>query len=138
MVNFRPIEEKFKNQVLPKNCIVITLVDNMDTRIEIWNNRIKNNPDIFLYMEGRMTFETYRLYTVRPCVKSDIDFYESRLYPQKEAYEETCSQRSIIFTAMGLAAEIVCNLKKFVKSEPIFKEIIREYYAGTLITNELI
>jgi len=136
-INFQPIEEKFKNQKLPKESIVIVLVDDMDTRAEIWQKRIKNNPDVFLYFEGRMSFETYRLYTIRPCVPEDIGFYESRLYPQSEAYQETCGQKSIVFTPMSLAAEIACNIKKFVKNEPVYKEIIREFYAGTLIANEL-
>lgn len=134
--NLKIFDQKFLDQPLAKDSIVIILVDDMDTRIDIWQKRIKNNPDVLLFLEGRMTFETYRLYTVRPCDKDDIEFYESRLYPQKEAYSETCGQRSIIYTPIGLTSEIICNIKKFIKNEPVFKEIIREYYGGTIITNE--
>lgn len=136
-VELKIFEEKFSNQPLPQNCIVIMAVDDMDVRIDLWRRRIKNNPNVFLYLEGRMTFDTYRLYTARPCVKEDIEFYEGRLYPQSEAYQETCGQRSIVFTPLALAAEITCNIKKFIKDEPVFQEIIREFYAGTLIANEM-
>lgn len=134
-VELKTHPEKFLDQSLPQESIVIVLVDDMDTRIEIWQKRIKNNSDVFLYIEGRMSLDTYRLYTIRPCEKTDIAFYESHLYPDKEAYQETCARRSIIYTPMGLTSEIACNLKKFVRNEMIFGEIIREYYLGTLITN---
>jgi len=137
-VKIGAVEKKFANQALPANSVVLVLVDNMDTRIAIWNGRIKNNSEICLYMDGRMSFDTYRLYTARPANEDDIKFYESRLYTQAQAYQETCSERSIVFTPMGLAAEIACNLKKFVKSEPVFKEIIREYFGNTIIANEQI
>ena len=120
--------EKFSNQQI--GGIVISAVDSMKARMEIWN-RIKLNPAVELYIDGRMGGQVFRVYSIRPTDYDDIKLYESNLYSDEEAVDEACTNKAIIYNVLGIAS-IICNsVKRFVNGEELFKELHFDYVTLT-------
>lgn len=123
--------EKFTDQEL--SGIVISAVDSMDVRKDIWN-KTKYNINVPLYIEARMGAEIARVYTLRPCDPSLVKWYEGMLYSSKEAVKLPCTARAIIYNTLGTAYLIAAQVKKFIKGEPLMKEIISDCSGPILIT----
>ncbi len=108
--------------------IVICCVDSMDARLAIWRQVKKAQVD--LYLDARMGAEVARIYTINPIVDSAL--YQESLYPSREAIEEPCTRRSIIYTVLGISAFICGQVKKFIANEPTKKEIILDFKLGMI------
>lgn len=100
--------------------IIISAVDSMDSRIEIWEEVKKSTSP--LYIDSRMGGELMRLYTVD--LMGDMSFYEKTLYSSKEADDIPCTARSIIYNVFILAGLIASQVKKYFQKELYKKEII--------------
>lgn len=112
--------------------VVISAVDNMSTRKEVWK-RIRLHPEVRLLIDPRMGGELARIYSVRPCDPGHIEFYESNLYDQKEAERLPCSARAIIYCPTAVASLVACLVKKFAMSERLPTEIIFDLSCQTLL-----
>lgn len=106
--------EFYKNQKLAG--IVISAVDSMKTRSEIWA-QVKHKPGITLYIEARMGGEEFLIYAINPCDPDDIELYEEDLYTDEEASQAPCTARAIIYNVFVLAGILASIVKKFVKGE---------------------
>jgi len=115
---------KFKEQKLEG--LVISAVDSMKTRKEIWQ-RVKFNPNIDLYIDGRMGGQVFRIYSIRPTDPDGIKIYEENLYDDEEATQERCTDKAIIYNVLGVSSLICNNVKKFINGENISKEIMFDY-----------
>ena len=82
-IDIKIVSKKYKNQSLEG--IIISAVDSMSVRNDIWKN-IKYNPSIKLFIDGRMGAEVMRIYTVKPHDKDEIKFFEK--YLQKSNIDE--------------------------------------------------
>lgn len=116
------------------NGIVISAVDSMDSRIEIWN-LIKYKPLVTHYIDSRMAAEIAVMYTIRPTNSSDIQMYEETLYTDKESVETRCTEHSIIYNVFGISSFIANQIKRIAKNEQYFKEIILDYKTPMLLVN---
>lgn len=128
-VQIEACNELFTDQSV--NGIVISAVDSMDVRLQIWE-QIKLNPSVDLYIDGRMGGQVYYTYSVSPCDPDHIEWYEERLYPSSKAAELPCSARSIIFTLLGQASHIALMVKQFVNNETVLQEVIHDLPQGFL------
>lgn len=95
--------------------IVVMATDNMDARIAIWNH-YKNKGTTKLIIDGRMGAQVFRAYCVDLSCP-DKTFYESTLYPQKDAAPDRCTMKSIIFTVLGVASCMANLTKQWVMEE---------------------
>lgn len=123
-------EEKFNTREVEG--IVISGVDSMEARNEIWKN-IKYNTKVNLYIDARMGGEICRIYSINPIQPSSIEYYESTLYG--DDLELPCTARSVIYNVFMIASLISNQVKKFSKMEDIYKEIIFDLTTMTLLTS---
>jgi len=84
--------------------IVICCVDSMDTRLKIWREVKKFEPE--LYIDARMGAEVGKIHIVHPSLPTSCRKYESDLYPSSEAFQAPCTAKATIYCAAGLAAFI--------------------------------
>ena len=103
--------------------IMICAVDSMDTRIAIWE-KIKNNRNCKLYVDGRMGAELMKIYAINPNSDEDVKFYERTLYPSSEAVELPCNARATFYNAFIIAGLIGSQVKKHLKDEKNTREIM--------------
>jgi molybdopterin-synthase adenylyltransferase len=84
--------------------IVICCVDSMDTRLNIWREVKKFNPE--LYIDARMGAEVGKVLVVHPSLPNSCRKYEEDLYPSSEAFQAPCTAKATIYCAVGLAAYV--------------------------------
>lgn len=95
--------------------IVVSAVDDMDVRKNIWD--FYKDKDIQCFIDGRMGAQVYRAYSVDMEDDREIKLYEESLYPQSEAAPEPCGQKSIIFNVLQVAGAMLAMTKQFVRGE---------------------
>ena len=104
--------------------IIIMAVDNMTARKRIWE-KVKGNDKVSLMIDPRMGAKVARIYTVNPMEYHD---YEDSLYSDEEATEERCTERTIIYTVMGIAGLICRQIESYMNGNAKdFEEIIFDY-----------
>ncbi len=123
--------EGVKYQDQPLSGVVIACPDNMQARKTVWR-RVKRNVQVELFIDARMGAEVGRLYSIRPL--EDAEFYQETLYDSKEAIQEPCTRRTIIYTVLGIAAFICAQVKKHVQNEPLKKEVVVDWKLGMILS----
>lgn len=108
--------------------VVFSCVDTMRARKIIFE-AIRDRMDLFI--DGRMTSETFRVLTVIPDEES-IKHYESSLFNDEEANQGSCTSKSTIYCASGLACFEAQALAKWLRGMPLQKDILLN-----LLSNEL-
>lgn len=121
-------QEKYLNQ--PLKGVVIVAVDSMDERTKIWR-AVKKFAGVGLLIDARMGAEVAQLHTINPLF--DVADYERTLYPSSEAFQEPCTRKAIIYTAMGIACMICGEVKKYVQGEVNKKSLVMDFKLGELI-----
>lgn len=107
--------------------IVISGVDSMKSRKEIWGTVKENYLDIPLYIDGRSGGETIQILSVVMSNFQAQEDYETWLFSDDDAAKIECGARNIGYIAMGIAAEIGCLITKFSRDLPIEFNITRDY-----------
>ncbi len=105
-INIR--QERYVDQ--PLSGLVISAVDNMDARLAIWE-QLRWNPNVDLYIDGRMGGQVFLVLTARPYDPDDVAAYEKQLFPQSEAAEVPCTGRSIAYNTFGIASVIAATVR---------------------------
>jgi hypothetical protein len=112
--------------------IVITGVDSMATRKNLWWKAVRHRAGIPLYLDGRLGAEVCRLYGIRPADPDDVRCYEQTLYDDIQAAPLSCTAAAIIYTGFAMASLIADQVKKFATGEPIAREILCDLKTLTL------
>ena len=99
--------------------IVISAVDSIVARREIWKS-ILNNLNVKLYIDARMGGELMRIFTVRG--QEDYSFYENSL--KEEGIQLPCTERTIIYNVTIISGLVALIIKKFLKGEELYKEVM--------------
>lgn len=102
--------------------IVVSAVDNMETRKLIWES-VKLNPKYQLFLDGRLGGEEIHLYTVNPCDPDHIKGYEATLFTDEEAEEVSCTAKSIIWTTFFIGGLVARSVAKYLKDGSITREV---------------
>ena len=106
--------------------IVVSCVDSMETRKYLFEKCKKKNK-VQLFIDCRMGGLQGQVYLVDMTDKKEVKNYEKSLFKSSEAVELKCTERSIIFTVLGIAS-IVCNqIVKVVKGEKISNYLVLDY-----------
>ena len=112
--------------------IVIVAVDFMDARIAIWK-RMKYNPNIELFIDSRMGTEVGKVISICPSDPSGVAFYEGTLHTSKEALQARCTEKTIIYTVLGISAAICGKVKKHLAGQTIHKSITMDFRQSILL-----
>ena len=103
--------------ILQDNFILISAVDSIESRREIWKGI--NLVNCKLYIDSRMGGEYIRIFTVKG--QEDYAHYEKSL--EKAGIQLPCTARTIIYNVLANASLVALLIKKFLKGEPIGKEV---------------
>jgi len=126
-VKIKAHSEHYRNQ--PLAGIVISAVDSMDTRKDIWV-QIRRQRQIEFYLDVRMGGEVATIYAIKPSLEQE--FYEKSLYPSDEALHLPCTEQSIIYTVLGVACASANIVKKYLCGEKYPKELFIDFKLGII------
>lgn len=131
-INLRPEIDRYKlNTKLGE--VVFVCVDSMEARNSIFKmfaKRARYRNDTIL-IDGRMSAETFRVLSVHD--EESLGYYPSTLFTDEEAYQGSCTAKSTIYCASGLACFEAQILAKWLRNVPLQKDV-----QVNLLTNELI
>ena len=104
--------------------IVVCCVDKMEARKLIFE---KCGSDVQIFIDTRMGGLQGQVYTVDMTDNESKEQYKKTLFSSKEAVQMRCSERSIIFTVLGISS-LVCNqIVKAFKDQEIINYIVLDY-----------
>jgi molybdopterin/thiamine biosynthesis adenylyltransferase len=113
--------------------LVVSAVDSMTARKAIWQNCLRFNPDTSLYIDGRMSGEVCRIFSINPLDPDHVRFYEQTLYSDEEAWEDPCTSRAVIYNVFMAASLIAHQVKMFFAHEPVQRELAFDFKTLTFI-----
>jgi len=113
--------------------VVVTAVDTMAARREIWERGIRYRAAVPIYLDARMGAEVARILTVRPADPDDVRRYEASLHPDEEALILPCTAQAIVYTGFSIAALVAGQIKKFLTGEPLKGEVILDHKTMTFV-----
>jgi len=64
------------------------LVDDMNTRKELWEAHVKFNPKVKFMIEARMGTHHGQIFTIKPLDMDDINMWESLWFPNEDVVED--------------------------------------------------
>lgn len=102
-----PIGRRYDGSTL--NGIVVSAVDSIEARQEIWEGVRKSRPAA-LYVETRMAGELFQVYPVPLADRERVQDYTQRLYKKVKVYKAVCTAAAIFYTVeacAGLVGEAV-------------------------------
>ena len=105
----------------------------MESRQQIWK-AIKYKSKVLLYIDARMGAEVARIFAINPTSPTDIEEYESNLYPDSEAAEESCTAKAIIYNTFMIASLIARQVRYYLTKKDVPKEVICDLETLQLIT----
>ena len=112
--------------------IVISSVDSMDARHEIWD-MIKGNPMITHYIDSRMGPELSQVIVSCPVI--DKKLYEFYLWDPKDVPGLPCTAKSIIYTVQGLSGIICGKVKKIIQGQE-YNHVLNMDYRNSYMYKE--
>lgn len=125
-VDLKPLYDKWTPEVADKLGhfdTVIVAVDSMDTRKLIWDYYKSKG---CLFIDGRMGAQTLRAYAIHTNNEDQVKFYEGTLYSSAQAVQERCTAKSIIFTVLLVAGEMLNLTKKALNGEKHPVEVVSD------------
>ncbi|MGD0284390.1 MAG: ThiF family adenylyltransferase [Candidatus Saccharimonadales bacterium] len=115
--------------------VVISGVDSMKSRADIWEC-IKFNPEVPLYLDGRMGGEQIQLFSLNPNDFDLVEFYGTHwLFSDEEGSQLPCAARTVIHPPVVLAGLIIAQLTRFARELPLKRMIDVHVCALQLLTN---
>lgn len=76
--------------------VVVSGLDSMEARANLWRDRISLNPRVKLYLDARLGGQVIVIYAVNPLNMDSADRYEATLYSDEEAEDAPCTERGVI------------------------------------------
>ena len=107
--------------------IVVSSVDNLPTRRKIWQEGIKMNPRVPIFIDPRMGALYGNVYCINPSNTNYFKPYEEEL-TDVGVQELPCTGRTIVFNVVGLASIIGAHVVRYVKREPILYEVRADFH----------
>lgn len=117
----------------PHRGIVISAVDSMEARAQIWRGGVRYRAGVTLYIDARMGGEVGRVLTVSPSNPLAVERYEQTLFSDDDAVEDPCTAQSTIYSTFGVAALVANQVKRFTRAERWSGDLILDLATSTLI-----
>ena len=111
--------------------ILVSGVDSMAARKAIWE-KIRYNPKVELYIDGRMGAEVGRIFSLSPIDPEKVAAYEATLIPDERALEEPCTRRAIGYTVQVLSGLMARQVGKFLTGEPLPYQVVIDLVTLTI------
>jgi|LGVF01.2.fsa_nt_gb sulfur carrier protein ThiS adenylyltransferase len=104
------VDEKFTSDMVLMSDIVITPVDCIDVRKDIFKSYIAS-PACRYLIDTRMSIEYGLVYVVDKENQKSVDRYKKTLHDKSESKPERCTNKSVMYTS-GLISGLVCKAVK--------------------------
>lgn len=108
-VNLRPLR---------LNGVVVGALDSMAARSTLWQH-VKGNPNVSLYVDGRLGGESVVVYCADPNDRESIARYEDTLHSDAEAVSNVCTRQSIIDVSLVVASLITRMVRRHLVGETL-------------------
>lgn len=109
--------EKYQGEAFRRQSVVISSVDDMDARLNIWN-QIQGKLSTPFFCETRMEGAFIDIISLRPYQKEDIARYKALWFPNDEARRHICGTHGIIYATSRAADVVTANITQFLSGEP--------------------
>jgi sulfur carrier protein ThiS adenylyltransferase len=96
---------KYEDGDLFQEDYVISAVDNMSSRSDIWSGFLMS-PNSKYFLDGRMGARAGSVFFVDKTKAETVARYDKSLFPDEEAVQLPCTEKSTIFCAYGLSGII--------------------------------
>jgi hypothetical protein len=109
--------------------IVISALDDMEVRRELWND-IKKNPFVLHYIDGRMGGEQMNIYTIN-LMKAKVDLYEQyeKTIVSPDKVDPTpCTRKAVVYNVFCIGGTICNIVKKVCQGEVVPFSLIFDLY----------
>ena len=118
--NVTSINQRFENNSMVSP-VVISCLDSMSARRTVfnaWRSAVNNSEDKskFLFIDGRLSAETFQVFAVSGDDDSSIKRYEESIFPDYEADAVVCSYKQTSFMANMIASLITNVFVNYVAS----------------------
>ena len=111
-------DERVQNGHMFEDRYVISAVDNMKARKDIFNSFLDSHSSRF-FIDGRMAARYGQVFFVDKLHPESIEKYEKTLFSDDEAVQLPCTEKATIFCAYGLASFIGALVAKSIIEEPV-------------------
>jgi hypothetical protein len=112
--------------------ILINCPDDMKARADAWEIA-KLNPQIPYVIDVRMAAQFLKMYLVSTMDLRQAQRYEKSLHSNKEASEDPCGQRAIIYTTLVAGALVAKFVKSLQLGECVPEEFEMDLHQGTTL-----
>jgi hypothetical protein len=68
-----------------------------------------------------------------PHISDDVKLYESTLHSSKAALQTRCTEKTIIYTVLGIASAICGKVKKHLAGQALHKSITLDFRQSILL-----
>jgi molybdopterin/thiamine biosynthesis adenylyltransferase len=114
--------------------VVISGVDSMASRKQIWAAVKRSIVDVVFYLDARIGGEQFELYSLTPCNPEESQSYEDNwLVSDEQTLELPCAARTVIHPPVVLAGEAVAHLTRFYR-----RMSVNHFLIGHLKTDQFI
>lgn len=118
-IRINAINDRYRPFHVSKADVLFCCVDSMDARKIIW----ERSTGIKLFIDGRMSAETMRIFAADKTNTHSINHYNDSLFADSEAYVGACTAKTTIYCANIASALMVSCFTKWLRSFPLDKEI---------------
>ncbi len=99
--------------------VVVSGLDSMEARKALWEERIKNNITVPLYIDARIAGQLILIYACCPYIPDEIEQYEKTLHSDDEAVNAPCTERGVIDVGFQCGALISRMVRKQFSGEEV-------------------
>jgi molybdopterin/thiamine biosynthesis adenylyltransferase len=118
-----PLDQKWTPEQVLKAPIVISGLDSMETRRQVWD-KVRKNTDIRWYIDGRMQGDLIRIYGVDLTDTEKMAAYEKTLVMGEDSEPVACTSKAVIYNTFICGGVITNLVKKAIRGEVVRFETI--------------
>jgi molybdopterin/thiamine biosynthesis adenylyltransferase len=105
--------------------LVISAVDTIQTRKDIFEQVLKQREHIDFYIDSRMGGEVGNIFVIDPCDFDQASWYQTNwLFKETEVQLPRCGEQTTSYTTSIVAGIVVANLNSLTKEEQSFTGLI--------------
>lgn len=116
--------------------IVVSGLDSMTARHDLWHQALKLNVRCPLYIDARLDGQLMVLYALRPWDLTDIEQYEATLLSDDEVEAGLCTERAIIDVGFTVAAQIARMVRLHLAEKPVDNITVINQATNTITKGE--
>lgn len=122
-VEMHAVMSRFNKDTTAVGGIVISAVDNMESRKIIYNKH-KGFPSSRGLIDGRMGGNQLEVYTCDMTDKKSKSFYKKTLWTDEETADVPCTQRAVIYNVLTISSWIVNQVRLLLSKKHFQRELI--------------